>query len=97
MSVDNKGIYIINIIKENSGWRFGGTFVSFSNKPCDSCSSPLYSKYVYVINKLKEANLLDKCYPLLCCNCYNKRKRWTEYKEKKKKARNERRDSVKRD
>ena len=32
--------------------------------------------YVYIIEQLKKAGLLDKNYPLLCCECFSRRKEW---------------------
>lgn len=40
-------------------------------KDCKICGLPIAAPYVYIIRKLQDANLLDKNYPLLCCNCYD--------------------------
>jgi len=44
---------------------------SVCNVMCESCEEESLSPtYVYIINCLKEANLLPKDYRLLCCFCY---------------------------
>lgn len=40
---------------------------------CTRCNYTLVDPYVDIINKLKEKNLLDKTYEVLCCNCYRKK------------------------
>lgn len=38
---------------------------------CPGCDMDILDgAYVYVINKLKEAGLLDKDFKLKCCDCY---------------------------
>lgn len=43
-------------------------------KVCAGCGGVLFNVYIYIIDCLKEAGLLDKDYELLCCECYEKRK-----------------------
>jgi len=39
---------------------------------CDLCKcGTVLEEYCDIINTLKDANLLDKNHPLICCRCYN--------------------------
>lgn len=49
------------------------TYKQYRGNRCSNCDTMLYTRYIYVIEKLKEADLLDKNYPYLCCNCFKKR------------------------
>ena len=68
---------IIRIIKTSP---YGTAFYGNTLKPryvesvCEHCGRGIFYQYIYIINKLKEAGLLDKSYPSLCCNCYAKEK-----------------------
>ena len=50
-----------------------------SYKVCEIChKNTLSFDYMYIINKLKKAGLLDKDYKLRCCYCYSIRNSLTE-------------------
>lgn len=69
----------IKIGEDNGGWFFTGKwkekYEKYTKTRCDDCSMTLSSKYVYIIEKLKESSLLDKNHPKLCCNCYARNNR----------------------
>jgi len=54
-----------------NGWAFKGGYegmVKYTSVRCSLCETIVYPQYVYIIRKFKEANLLGKDYPLLCCS-----------------------------
>lgn len=38
---------------------------------CWKCKCIVFNIYAKIINKLKKSGLLNKHYPLLCCQCFN--------------------------
>jgi len=57
----------------SGGWYFIGLpYIAENFIPCSgNCGVMVDPRYVHIINKLKEAKLLDKDYPILCCRCFN--------------------------
>ena len=48
-----------------------GKFKKRSNRLCEVCNyEPLSPTYVYIIDCLREADLLPDDYKLICCECY---------------------------
>ena len=49
---------------------------------CKTCDRDLNFLYVNIILKLKEAGLLDKNYPLICCLCWEEKREEEEEEDK---------------
>ena len=62
-------INIVNIQCADT-WHFYG--VRFHNDKLKK----YFGKRRNIIEQLKKAGLLDKNYPLLCCECFSRRKEW---------------------
>lgn len=54
----------------SESWYFNGE-AEGTYKICD-CGTIIDHLYVYIIDKLKKAKLLDENYPILCCRCFNR-------------------------
>lgn len=48
---------------------FDGEVLCTERGNCYYCNCYLHSAYTYIIERLKEADLLDKDYKLICCYC----------------------------
>jgi hypothetical protein len=64
----------IHVFRDEIAFRFRGMrrekYSEYNYGECQYCGRALNPAYVYIIVNLKEAGLLDKKYPPLCCYCF---------------------------
>ncbi len=70
-----KHITTTNILVYNFFWSLHDDRHKVKILICEDCGDELNSGYCYIINTLKDNNLLPKNYETLCCYCVEKKRK----------------------